>query len=333
MCLSPPPPPAGPVPIPYPDSSFARDLQEGSSTVKIGGQPLALKGQSYYKSSPLGDEAATRSFGGSVLTHTITGKTYFQAHSMDVVVEGKNVCRHLDITTSNHASYPGSTPPFPNAEAQALAEQAVKKKKCACCGEDQHSDEEPMHRDEWYEDNINADSDRRLEGIAKGVKAAEDNLAAAQGRGAAAIAAASARLAAQQARVTAQAAMRAKHLAAYRELSRKAVAPKTCGCPPVAPSPPCDVYYKRPPQGKARESQHHAIESKWSHFKERQLAKPPEARIRSLRNMGPNDQVNHLTPKGAGGCPVGNGNLVVDKELCSECKKLEDEFTNFQKLG
>lgn len=122
VCLSPPSPPAGPIPIPYPNSSFAKDLKEGSSTVKIGGKPLALKGQSYFKSSPLGDEAATRSFGGSVVTHTITGKTYFQAHSMDVIVEGKNVCRHLDITTSNHASDPGSTPPMPELETMAQME-------------------------------------------------------------------------------------------------------------------------------------------------------------------------------------------------------------------
>ncbi|HYO55838.1 DUF4150 domain-containing protein [Archangium sp.] len=127
VCLSPPPPPTGPVPVPYPNTSFAKDLQEGSSTVKIGGEPLALKGKSYYKTSPLGDEAATKNFGGSVLTHTITGKTYFQAHSMNVTVEGKNVCRHLDITTSNHGSQPGSTGPMPSTETMAKTQAEQKK--------------------------------------------------------------------------------------------------------------------------------------------------------------------------------------------------------------
>ncbi|MBZ5709307.1 DUF4150 domain-containing protein [Nannocystis pusilla] len=135
VCLSPPPPPTGPIPVPYPDSSFARDLKQGSRAVVIGGKPLALRGQSFYTSKPLGDEAATRNFGGSVLTHTISGKTYFQAHSMDVLVEGKNVCRHLDLTTSNHASYPGGTPPIPNmSEMHRLALDRIAAKQCPCCG-------------------------------------------------------------------------------------------------------------------------------------------------------------------------------------------------------
>jgi uncharacterized Zn-binding protein involved in type VI secretion len=116
VCMSPPAPPAGPVPIPYPNTSFARDLKAGSKTVMVGGKPLALQDQSYYKSSPLGNEAATRSFGASVVTHQITGETYFAAWSMNVKIQGKNVCRHLDLTTSNHACQPGATPPNPNAE-------------------------------------------------------------------------------------------------------------------------------------------------------------------------------------------------------------------------
>jgi hypothetical protein len=120
VCLSPPSPPAGPIPVPYPNSSFSKDLQEGSQTVTLGGQPAALAQQSYYKTSPLGDEAATRSFGANVVTHQITGKTYFQAWSFDVKIEGKNVCRHLDITTSNHASQPPGNPtPTPGTSKPA----------------------------------------------------------------------------------------------------------------------------------------------------------------------------------------------------------------------
>lgn len=37
VCLSPPSPPAGPVPIPYPNTAFAKDTQNGSKTVKIAG--------------------------------------------------------------------------------------------------------------------------------------------------------------------------------------------------------------------------------------------------------------------------------------------------------
>jgi uncharacterized Zn-binding protein involved in type VI secretion len=136
VCLSPPSPPAGPIPVPYPDTSFSSDLKEGSDTVLLGGKPAALAQQSYYKPSTLGNEAATRSFGASVVTHQITGKTYFQAWSMDVKIEGKAVCRHLDITTSNHGSSPPATPPGPSASSlipqglspadQVLAEECEK---------------------------------------------------------------------------------------------------------------------------------------------------------------------------------------------------------------
>src|SRR5215471_200089 len=131
VCLSPPSPPAGPVPIPYPNSSFSKDMQSGSTTVTIGGKEVMLKDKSFYKTSPLGDEAATRSFGGSVITHTITGKTYFSAWSMDVKFEGENVPRHLDLTTSNHNPYPGSTAPTPEQE-QAM--RRLYYNACPCCG-------------------------------------------------------------------------------------------------------------------------------------------------------------------------------------------------------
>lgn len=145
VCLSPPSPPAGPIPVPYPDTSFSKDLKEGSETVNIGGKPAALAQKSYYKSSPLGNEAATRSFGASVITHQITGKTYFQAWAMTVKFEGKNVCRHIDITTSNHASQIGATPPAPTAETQDMkqAKAAIKAGKCPCCGN-------PLHK--WQKD-------------------------------------------------------------------------------------------------------------------------------------------------------------------------------------
>jgi hypothetical protein len=104
VCLTPPPPPAGPIPVPYPNTSFSKDTQNGSKTVEIKGQEVMLKDSSFYKSAPLGDEPATQAQGAGVITHVITGKTYFTAWSMDVMFEGKNVDRHTDITTSNHAS-------------------------------------------------------------------------------------------------------------------------------------------------------------------------------------------------------------------------------------
>lgn len=108
VCLTPPPPPAGPIPVPYPDTSFSKDMKNGSKTVKIEGQEVMLKDQSFYKTAPLGDEAATNGQGAGVITHVITGKTYFIAWSMDVKFEGQNVDRHTDLTTSNHACPPAN---------------------------------------------------------------------------------------------------------------------------------------------------------------------------------------------------------------------------------
>ncbi len=107
VCLSPPSPPAGPIPIPYPLFSFAKDTTSGSKSVKISKKEAMLKDKSYYKKSK-GDEAATKSLGQGAVTHTLGGKVYFVSWSMDVTIEGENVVRHLDMTTSNHAS------PMPN---------------------------------------------------------------------------------------------------------------------------------------------------------------------------------------------------------------------------
>lgn len=121
VCLSPPPPPAGPVPIPYPVSSFASDTSSGSSSVKISSKELMLKDKSFYKKCS-GDEAATKTLGQGAVNHALGGKVYFVSWSMDVLVEGENVVRHLDMTTSNHASpMANEAAPFPGIENAWLA--------------------------------------------------------------------------------------------------------------------------------------------------------------------------------------------------------------------
>jgi hypothetical protein len=156
VCLSPPSPPAGPIPVPYPDTSFSSDLKKGSKSVKLGGKPAALAQQSYYKPSVLGDEAATRNFGANIVTHQITGKTYFQAWSMDVKFEGKNVCRHFDITTSNHASSGTTTAPNLSIEAASLAK--IQAGTCPCCDGPLHDNQKdesgnpltPITQEDYY---------------------------------------------------------------------------------------------------------------------------------------------------------------------------------------
>ncbi|WP_075207375.1 DUF4150 domain-containing protein [Archangium violaceum] len=301
VCLSPPPPPTGPVPVPYPNTSFARDLKQGSTSVTIGGEPLALKGKSYYQSSPLGDEAATRNFGGSVLTHTITGKTYFQAHSMDVMVEGKNVCRHLDITTSNHASYPGSTPPMPNAEEMIqLALKRAAEKKCPCCGKTKckaafQENETPQSLEDFYGFNEKGPDGNPTPEAADKMKVYQTLLG-----------------------------MKAKN----------------CTCNGrVFPEAPCDVF-RAPNPGRTKKIKEHweqpeVMAKFYTQFtttnpntiSDFRAANPAEA----PPSAGPTfSKTNHLTPKGAGGCPDNPGNLQPHDTLCATCKVIDDTFGKWQ---
>ncbi|WP_106390406.1 PAAR-like domain-containing protein [Enhygromyxa salina] len=158
VCPSPPGPPSGPVPVPYPVSSSSRDLKRGSKQVEIGGKPVALQGQSFYQSKPLGNEAATRNFGASLVTHQVAGKTQFSSGSIDVKVEGKKVCRHLDMTTSNHGSAPGEGP-SPGLETMSGARPDGPLDKCPCCKGPLHANQfdpdtgeayEPIDELEWY---------------------------------------------------------------------------------------------------------------------------------------------------------------------------------------
>lgn len=149
VCLSPPSPPAGPIPVPYPNASFSKDMKSGSKKVKIGDKPVMLKNKSYYKSSPLGNEAATRSFGCGVVSHQITGKTFFAAWSMDVKFEGKNVDRHFDITQSN-SSNPGNGL---GSNTNKTAPDSDEENKCPCCNGPKHAnqkDAEKISEEKWY---------------------------------------------------------------------------------------------------------------------------------------------------------------------------------------
>lgn len=131
VCLSPPSPPAGPIPIPYPNTSKASDTSDGSKTVKIGGGEVGLKNASNYKKSN-GDEAATKSLGMGGVSHSIQGKLKHAAWSMDVKIEGKNVIRQLDMVTQNHSNptnvvpgidIAGQAPPAGDEECVELENQ------------------------------------------------------------------------------------------------------------------------------------------------------------------------------------------------------------------
>ncbi len=112
VCLTPPPSvpsPFGPgVPVPYPNTGMAKDTSNGTRSVKITGKEIIKKNVSYYKTS-YGDEAGTATPAKKgIITGTTKGKVYFTTWSMDVKFEGKNVVRHMDLTTHNHNSQIGN---------------------------------------------------------------------------------------------------------------------------------------------------------------------------------------------------------------------------------
>lgn len=100
-CWSPPGPSAGPILIPYANTAFARDLQNGSATVFICATPVALKDVSWLANST-GNEPATQAFAKGQKTGVIKGKAFFTGWSTNVKFEGLNVCRHTDPMTHNH---------------------------------------------------------------------------------------------------------------------------------------------------------------------------------------------------------------------------------------
>lgn len=110
VCFTPPENPTTPpgVPIPYPNTAFAKDTTSGSKTVKITNQEIILKNKSYFKTS-VGNEAGSTAKKGFI-SNKIKGKAHFVAWSMNVKVEGKNVARHLDMTTHNHGSTTNTAP-------------------------------------------------------------------------------------------------------------------------------------------------------------------------------------------------------------------------------
>ncbi len=130
VCMTPPQTPATPpgIPIPYPNTGMASDTSDGSTTVKISGQEVMLKNKSNFKKS-MGDEAGVAPMKG-VITHKNMGKVFFTMWSMDVKIEGENAVRMLDLTTHNHGSMPGNTPPWPYTDA--VAPPDIPSNDCGC---------------------------------------------------------------------------------------------------------------------------------------------------------------------------------------------------------
>lgn len=122
VCMTPPENPATPpgVPVPYPNFAMASDTESGTGKVKIKGKEVNLKNKSDMKRTS-GDEAGCAAKKG-VITSKNMGKAYFNSWSNDVKFEGKPVVRMSDLTTDNHASPAGNTPPQIHVAALNLSD-------------------------------------------------------------------------------------------------------------------------------------------------------------------------------------------------------------------
>lgn len=335
VCLSPPSPPAGPVPVPYPNTSFDKDMQKGSKTVMIKGKEVMLKDQSFYKTSPLGDEAATRSFGGSVVTHVITGKTYFQAWSMDVQFEGQNVDRNLDLTGSNCASGPPSDVSV-NTSQVGLPAGALEK--CPCCEgplhDNQHdgtgkslptqSEEEYYEgQQEFYADRI-GQAQRRFETDLKGREKEKksvnfcnetvddvdfDQVATVQ---------------------------KEMFDAALGEYKRLKAANKDCRNL-HKPGDPCGTHFKTPrTKRKKTLADGTVVNETPGQLARRQTTKGVESDVRrdakaKYPGAPTGGDIAHMTPVDAGGCPVSTKNMIPKNTMeRPECKRIDDLQTCLQ---
>lgn len=101
VCGSPPKPPKIGIPLPYPNTAYISDLENGSTTVFMYGEPCALRDKSRIGTST-GNEPATYAFKQGVISNTIKGKAYFVKWSPNVFVEGYNTPRHMDLMSHNH---------------------------------------------------------------------------------------------------------------------------------------------------------------------------------------------------------------------------------------
>ncbi|WP_163864305.1 PAAR-like domain-containing protein [Myxococcus eversor] len=105
------PSPGGPVPVPYPNLAVSSDLSQGSKSVEIEGNAVALE-DSFLKKST-GDEGGTA--GGGLASSKIQGKLTWLLFSMSVKFEGKGVVRFMDdgMHNGNAGNTPGKNMGYP----------------------------------------------------------------------------------------------------------------------------------------------------------------------------------------------------------------------------
>lgn len=321
VCQSPPAPPTGPIPVPYPLSSRSRDLKKGSKQVKIGGKPVALQGQSYYQTKPLGNEAATSNFGASIVTHKTAGKTQFASGSIDVKFEGKKVCRHLDLTTSNHASEPGEGPsPGLEGASPATTGQPGKLEKCPCCGDPLHPNQfdpdtgepyETIDELEWYQSGADKAADRFCE------KTSESGLARIH----------SAHPTEEAQRIISEIHRKYSEVMNAMQMLREARASGSDCRNLHRPGAPCATFFKKTNPQPNTSTAKGRKEIGFDERVARQVCKKWRA---DGHDWSRGSEIIHKTPLAAGGCPKDPKNLIPKGVLPAECLEIDDAQTKLQ---
>jgi len=92
VCKTPP----QPLPVPYVNVALSSDLANGTVTVLVDGQSVAVKDSEFSTSS--GDEPGTL---GGITSGVNKGKAKFSNYSIDVTFEGRSVARLSDPMTMN----------------------------------------------------------------------------------------------------------------------------------------------------------------------------------------------------------------------------------------
>src|SRR5262245_1807570 len=107
-----PAPPAPPIPIPYPNIAMSSDTANGATTVLSDGNPTCVKDSNFKMST--GDEAGSLL---GVASNKFKGKAEFVNFPFEVLFEGKNVARAMDLMLHNDKN----TPPFPVIQGPVIA--------------------------------------------------------------------------------------------------------------------------------------------------------------------------------------------------------------------
>ena len=105
VCKTPSPAGGTPVPIPYPNIAMSTNTADGSTTVKVDGNPIMLRGSNF--STSMGDEPGTLL---GIISNKIKGKAIPLTFSFDVMVDGDFVFRLFDLMLQNGGP-PPNTPP------------------------------------------------------------------------------------------------------------------------------------------------------------------------------------------------------------------------------